>query len=239
MSVRGKLKQIVNAALVRRQQPIVLGDLKRFDPISPEFGWRRGTPIDRYYIQSYINDKSSLIRGECLEIAEPKYLSQFRDRIARTCILAPYSISDTSGIDQAIIGDLASTATLPQSAFDCFICTQTLQFIYQIKEAIVGAHHLLKEGGMLIGTVPGISQISRYDMDNWGEYWRLTSLSATRMLSEVFGDDVEVASFGNALAAQLLLQGVAVEDLPDRSVLDVKDPDYEVIVGFCARKARA
>jgi hypothetical protein len=34
----------------------------------------------------------------------------------------------------------------------------------------------LKPGGVLLATVSGISQISRYDMYRWGDYWRFTTL---------------------------------------------------------------
>ena len=86
-------------------------------------------------------------------------------------------------------------------------------------------------------TVAGISQVSKYDMDRWGDYWRFTAKSALKLFEDVFGNgNVEIVTFGNVLAATALLQGLAVEDLPDQSLLDDVDPDYPVIIGVKAKK---
>jgi hypothetical protein len=45
-----------------------------------------------------------------------------------------------------------------------------------------------------------------------------------------------VASLGNVLAATAFLQGLAQEDLPDLSLLDVHDPEYPLIITLVARK---
>jgi hypothetical protein len=136
-----------------------------------------------------------------------------------------------------IIGDLTDSTTLPESFVDCFICTQTFNFIFEIEKAIIGSHHLLKPGGVLLATVAGISQISRYDMDRWGDYWRFTTASIEKLFSPVFKGGVMVKSCGNVLAATAFLQGIAVEDLPDETLLDENDPDYQLVICIVARKA--
>lgn len=86
-------------------------------------------------------------------------------------------------------------------------------------------------------TVSGISQISRYDMDRWGDYWRFTDLSIRKLMESVFGEgNVEIVTFGNALAATAFLQGLAIDDLPDTSLLDKKDLDYQITIGIKATK---
>jgi hypothetical protein len=96
---------------------------------------------------------------------------------------------------------------------------------------------VLKPGGVLLATLPGISQISRYDMDRWGEFWRFTSLSASRLFGEVFGPaNVAVEARGNVLVAVAFLQGLAQEDLRRRE-LDYNDRDYELIVTVRAMRA--
>ena len=87
-----------------------------------------------------------------------------------------------------------------------------------------------------MATVAGISQISRYDMDRWGDYWRFTTASLEKLFTPIFNGGVEIASFGNVLAATAFLQGVAVEDLPDRTLLDENDPDYQMLITIIARK---
>jgi hypothetical protein len=38
------------------------------------------------------------------------------------------------------------------------------------------------------------------------------------------------------MAACAFLQGVAIEDLPDRGLLDENDPDYQLLLTVVARK---
>ena len=40
--------------------------------------------------------------------------------------------------DATVVGDLTTGAGIPEAAYDCFICTQTLQFIYDIRAAVSG-----------------------------------------------------------------------------------------------------
>ena len=56
-------------------------------------------------------------------------------------------------------------------------------------------------------------------------------------MESVFGEgNVEIITFGNALAATAFLQGLSVDDLPDASLLDKKDPDYQITIGIKATK---
>jgi SAM-dependent methyltransferase len=136
-----------------------------------------------------------------------------------------------------MVADLADGASLPSDSFDCIICTQTLMFIYDVRAAISTLHRILKSGGVLLVTVAGVShQISRYDAERWGDYWRFTSLSMRRLLEEVFPPaSILVETYGNVMAAMALLQGLAVADLSGRE-LDEHDPDYEVTIGIKAVK---
>lgn len=219
--------------LFRRKTPVVFGDPKRLTPVSATFGTERGTPIDRYYIERFLASHAQCVAGAALEVAEPLYMHKFGGgRVSEPIVLA-YGEGDTS--EGVLAGDLSRRETLPQARFDCFVCTQTFNFIFEVKAAVEGAAWLLKPGGVLLGTVSGLSQISRYDMERWGDYWRFTDLS-TRKLLEPHFSTVEIVTYGNALAASCFLQGVAVEDLPDRQLLDIVDPDYQLTIGFKAVK---
>jgi SAM-dependent methyltransferase len=227
------------SALVRKKTPIVFGDPNRIAPLSRTFGFDRGSPIGRHYVDSFIAHNHLLIAGDCLEVGETRYLTQHAASVTSKTILAPTeaAVASRSGADGVLIGDLADPATLPHDRFDCFVCTQTLSFIYDFAAAIEGSHRLLRKGGVFLGTVPGLQQISRYDFDRWGDYWRFTTQSMQKALTPVFGSDVKVQCYGNALAAQLILQGIVLEDLPDPAVVDPVDEDYQVIIGFVARKS--
>lgn len=80
-------------------------------------------------------------------------------------------------------------------------------------------------------TVPGISQISRYDMDHWGDYWRFTTLSARKLFAEVFKTEhVDVQAYGNVLTAVAFLHGFVIGEIREEE-LSYRDPDYEVVIG--------
>lgn len=218
--------------IVRSKQPILFEDLQRTDPVSRLFGLDRGTPIDRYYVEHFLTKQRHLIKGRVLEVGDSGYSRLFGgDQVERFEVL--HAVEDGGA---TIVGDLTDCSTLPENAIDCFICTQTFNFIFDVQKAVQGAHHLLKPGGVLLATVAGISQISRYDMERWGDYWRFTDASLKMLFGPVFQGGVEVVAHGNALAACSFLQGVAVEDLPDRSLLDRKDPDYQLLLTIVARK---
>lgn len=207
-------------------------DLRTTEPLSNVFGFDRGTPIDRYYIEKFLNSNRDVIQGKVLEIAENTYTLQFGNPEVSSEILS-YSADNKSA---TIIGDLTKKETLPSGAVDCFICTQTFNFIYDFKQAIEGAHHLLKPGGTLLVTLAGLSQISRYDMDRWGDFWRFTTKSAERVFGEVFGkENIQVSSYGNVFAAVAFLHGLSQQEVTT-SELDVNDPNYQIVITVVARK---
>lgn len=222
-------------SLARRRRPSSSLDLTRTRPLSSNFGWDRGTPVDRHYLGQFFHEHSSRISGSVLEVGDRRYTLEFSSGRTEASGVLQFP---PGGEDATIVGDLTDKTTLPANAFDCFICPQTLQYTFEVAKAIEGAHHLLKPGGTLLATAPGISQLSRHDADAYGEYWRFTAHSMDRLCREVFGDDVVVGTKGNVLAATALLEGIALEELPDPTLLDERDPDYPVIVTVVARKGR-
>jgi SAM-dependent methyltransferase len=193
----------------------------------------RGQAIDRYYIESFLSRHADDIRGHVLEIGDDRYTRKFGDgRVTRSDILYPLS-----GNPQAtLVADLTNAQEIPSNAFDCVIVAQTLQFIYDFRAALCHLHRILKPGGSLLATLPGISQISRYDMDRWGDFWRFTSLSARRLFEESFpAGNVTVQAYGNVLVAVAFLEGLALEELK-REELDQSDRDYELLITVRAVK---
>ncbi len=96
------------------------------------------------------------------EIGENTYTKKFGTNVLKSEIFG-YSKSNCS--TATMVGNLTDISTLPQEVLDCFIVTQTLNFIYDYKAAIRGIYHMLKTGGVALVTVSGISQISKYDYD--------------------------------------------------------------------------
>jgi SAM-dependent methyltransferase len=209
-------------------------NLRRLEPVDRAFGLERGTPIDRYYIEKFLDAQSDDIRGRVLETGDAAYTRRFGgERVKQSDILH----TPPGGRSGTIVGDLATGQGIPTDAFDCLILTQVLPFIYDVRAAVANCRRALKPGGVVLATVPCISQISQYDMERWGDFWRFTSLSARRLFEDAFaGETVEVRSHGNALAATAFIQGLAVQDLIPAE-LDHHDPVYQVIVTIRALKA--
>jgi len=210
------------------------GDLRRLKPISLDWGAERGRPIDRYYIERFLAEHTADIRGRVLEIGDDRYTRAYGgQRVSRSDVL--HFAKDRPPV--TILGDLTRVESLPADAFDCILLTQTLQAIYDVPAAIRTVNHALKPGGVVLATVPGISKISRYDMDQWGYYWSFTSLSARRLFEAAFPEGlVHVSAYGNVLAAAAFLYGLAAQELK-RDELDFVDPDYELLITLHASKA--
>jgi SAM-dependent methyltransferase len=135
-----------------------------------------------------------------------------------------------------VIADLADAPQISSDNYDCVICTQTLLLIYDVRAAIATLHRILRPGGTLLLTVPGISQICRPEMDEEGDYWRFTTRSLRMLLEEAFGpDDLTVEAYGNVFTATCFLYGIAAEEL-EREELDHHDPNYELLIGARAIK---
>ena len=212
---------------------VSLGDLQRLTPISQDFGFDRGLPVDRYYIENFLARHAKDIQGHVLEIKEPLYTYKFGgDRITKSDILHV----EAGNPKATIVADLTNADHLLSDTFDCILLTQTLQFIYDVPAAIKTLHRILKPGGVLLVTVSGISQISSEDMERWGQYWSFTTLSTQRLFKEVFDQDkVEVTAYGNVLSAIAFLHGLATKEL-EQSKLDYHDPGYQVLISARAVK---
>lgn len=209
-------------------------NLRSLTPISNSFGLDRGTPIDRIFIEDFLKKNKDCIKGCTLEIADNFYSKKFGENVEKFEILHATSDNDHA----TIVGDLTNIKTLPENRIDCFICTQTFNFIYNFKDAIIGTKHLLKEGGVVLATVAGISQISAYDMSRWGDYWRFTTLSIQKSFEDVFGKgNVEVDFYGNVLASIAFLEGICAEELKE-SELFFKDSNYQMTIVIKAVKKR-
>lgn len=216
---------------------VEFNNLSRTQPVSSLFGTERGKPVDRYYIEKFLSAHSNDIQGRILEVAEDTYSRKYAHKKSKdTQVFETLHFQGTVK-PSTLVGDLTRPDSLPESRYDCFICTQTYNFIYDVKQAIAGTYHLLKYGGIVLATVAGISQVSRYDMDRWGDYWRFTDKSVLKLFEDVFGEgNVEIVTYGNVLACMAFLQGLAVEDLPNQALLDEVDQDYQVIIGIKAKK---
>jgi hypothetical protein len=203
------------------------------EPVSREFGFERGRPVDRWYIERFLDAHRADVRGRVLEIAESSYTERYGDG----AVTHGDVLYAKAGLPEAtVVGDLTTGEGIAPGAYDCLIVTQTLPFIYDVAAAVRGMHEALAPGGVLLATVPGMSQISRVDQREWGDWWRFTSQGTRRLFTENFAGEVDVRAHGNVLSACAFLYGYAAEEL-DEQQLAHDDPEYELLTTIHARRA--
>ncbi|MGE5944861.1 MAG: glycosyltransferase [Flavobacteriales bacterium] len=211
---------------------IKLGDFNRTSPFSTQFGYDRGGPVDRYYMENFLSENASLIKGRVLEIGDNEYTLRFGGvKVEKSDILH----IDESNEQATFIGDLSNAPHLPSDSFDCIILTQTLQLIYDYKAAIQTCYRVLKPGGTLFLTVPGISHIAQ---DQWSKYWlwSFTNASMQRIMQEHFSKEkITIKTYGNVLVASAFLYGMGLPEIK-KEQMDYHDPHYQVIITVSATK---
>jgi SAM-dependent methyltransferase len=213
---------------------VVFGDLGEVEPLSRKFGGDRGMPLDRYYIERFLQRHAEDIQGRVAEIGDNVYTLRFGSaRVVTSDIID----SPESANPQATMRiDIQNKNAVEGGRLDCIIVTQTLHMIYDVRGAIATIHRALAPGGVVLATVPGITPIDANDgPEKW--FWAMTQSAARRLFEERFGAaGVEVQQFGNVLAATAFLQGLSFEEI-DRARLDIVDPLYPVITGIRATKS--
>lgn len=208
------------------------GDLRRTVPVTGNWGLGRGLPVDRYYIEQFLAQHAGDIKGCVLEVGDDRYTRKF----GGLAVTSSDVMNVAPGHPQTtIVADLSRSEQVPAGRFDCVIITQTLQLVADLEGTIRALDQMLRPGGVVLATLPGISQTHHED---WGGEWRwnFTALSARTLFEAAFPPrDVTVETRGNVLAATAFLQGLAAEDLrPDE--LDYNDRDYQVSILVRAQK---
>jgi SAM-dependent methyltransferase len=210
--------------------------LRRVRPYRPDFGKRRGSYIDRFYIEKFLDTHREDIVGRVAEFESDQYARKFGGEKVDRIEVVDLNEANTR---RSLTIDLARVETIPDSAFDCVICTQTLLLIRDYESAVQSLHKMLKPAGVVLVTVPGICPTVRANLiagvgEDW---WRFTGRSAQFIFAKYFGSDhVTVKTYGNVLTATAFMHGLVQEELT-LDELEYIDPDFELIVGIRATKA--
>lgn len=202
------------------------GDFRRVEPISISFGYDRGTPIDRLYIEDFLERHRGDVRGRVLEVGDNAYTLRYGgDQVSHSDVL--HVNPAVPGV--TIAGDIAAAPQIPSGVFDCIILTQVLELVYDLRSAVNTIYRILKPGGVVLITVPGISNI---DYGEWNDLWMwsFTVASMKRLLAERFTpENIAVESCGNVFAAVSFLHGLSLEDIAAYDHQQV-DPHYQVTI---------
>jgi len=196
------------------------------------YGLDRGQAIDRYYIENFLEKNKKDINGIVLELLDSNYTRKYGQiNIVRSDILD----IDVANKKATVYADLANAENVKSDTYDCFILTQTLQFIFDLKNALYHSYRILKPGGTLLVTLPCVSRIdcvAGIDSD----FWRFTKASANKMFSEFFPSDcIQIEVYGNVLVCTSFLVGLSREELK-KEELDYYDPNFPLLVCIRAMK---
>jgi len=208
------------------------GDLRRMEPVSARWGFDRGRPIDRYFIEKFLQKHTADVKGYCLEVMNDAYIRKIgADRVSASEVLD----INAQNPNATIIGDLTDPSTLKLYAFDCFILTQTLPVIYDGNAVIRNSYAALKPGGVLLITVPAMSRYSPHPED----YWRFTDKSLERLIADnTDSDDYEIEMHGNLVCSIGFLIGAASREL-EPSELEYYDPRFPIVIAARLVKSKA
>ena len=220
---KGMLKRII-LFFTRNKIYHLLSKSLRFShrPVSPIFGDERGLPIDRHYIEKFLLVNKVDIKGRCLEVGDRRYISRFGQDTECLDVLCPVQIGIVN-----VVANLETGEDVPFNSYDCFVMTQTLPFIFDVKSAVKHALQLLKPGGVLLITVPGITRISTSDAVRYGHYWAFTAQSIEKLFSNY---DYSITQYGNVASAKAFLDGLAAEELSEKD-LGFVDERFPVTIG--------
>jgi SAM-dependent methyltransferase len=198
-------------------------------PVSPETGYGRGTPINRYYLEKFLQEFSSDIYGHCLEFQEDQYTSRFGGgKVTKLDILH----KEPGNRKATIVADLTTPNDIPSDWFDCIICTYVLHSIFELNKAVLELHRILKPGGVLLVAVPHIAKYR----PQYTEAWRFTPEGLHLVLARIFGaEHIAVRAYGNSLTAAGNIRGLAAHEFT-KAELDYHDPGFPV--GVFARACK-
>lgn len=203
------------------------GSFRRLSPLSTRWGYDRGGPVDRYYVEQFLARHAADVRGRVLEVGDDRYTVRFGgDRVALSDILDVDPANDRA----TVTADLGISGSLPDAAYDCVILTQTLQLVLDVRVALSQVARALAPGGTALITVPGITAIEPPASGvRW--YWAFTELSLEALLRPLVasGGSLSVESHGNVLTAASFLYGVSAAEL-DAHELEHRDPAYPVTI---------
>jgi hypothetical protein len=206
-----------------------LADLPR-EPLSDQYGFDRGTPVDRRYIEAFLDARRDAIHGRVLEVQHNTYTTRFGgDRVAASVVVD----IDASNPSATLIADLQQVGSLSQDAYDCVILTQTLHLLRRPDHCIDNCFGALRARGVLLATAPSLSRVSpTYPQ---GDFWRFTPAGIRELFARCWHGPFSVYAFGSLRTCVAFLLGEAQEDLP-KAVLDDHDPRFPLTVAVAAHK---
>ena len=217
----------------RLRHPALLVARRSTEPLSHNWGFERGTPIDRYYIERFLERHRVDIRGRVLEVKDDGYTRRYGTGVERADVL------DIDAVEPAGDGGRRPRGRRRDPR-------GRLRLLRAHADPPPGLRRRRRRPAARTGpslraascssTVPALSRMCG-DPETYPDYWRFTAPSARRLSRRRSARaNVEVHTAGNALAGAAFLLGMAADELGARR-LDAADPSHPVLVTIRAVKA--
>ena len=159
-----------NAERERPPGTVKWGSLRRTAPFSRDWGYDRGTPIDRVYIEQFLASHADDVRGACLEVMNADYTDRFGG--------ARVTAQDVLDIDPAnTLGDhrgrSGGTGLASGAAVRLHHIHPDPASVPDMRIALANVWRALAPGGILLLTVPALG---RHDTRKGFHHdrWRVT-----------------------------------------------------------------
>jgi SAM-dependent methyltransferase len=205
---------------------VAFGDFVRNAPFCPNYGFSRGTPIDRFFLDCFITKIRDEVVGDVLEIGGVQE-NRVRYRLQHASSYRTMDIELFPGVDFA--GDAHDPAASPASSFDCILLFNVLEHCKEPSIVVENVHRWLRAGGKAFCLVPNAQRVHRDPRD----YWRIMP-DALEYLFRNFAS-AEVFTYGNLITTIAALSGLGAEELSSEDLVEVNSM-YPVVSCVTAHK---
>lgn len=207
---------------------IRFGDFREYAPFCNNYGFTRGTPIDRYYLDQFIAEIRDEVNGDTLEIGGRK---ENRHRYGLRHVISYKVIDVIGGRSVDIVADAHDVTACSANSFDSILLFNVLEHCERPWVIASNLSTWLRPGGKVYCMVPVVQRIHGDPKD----YWRILPDS----LEFLFRDYhiLKKGTYGNLMTSVAALSGIAMEEL-DLDELSPKNPQYPVISWIVAKKGK-
>lgn len=206
-----------------------LGDLRRVVPFCPDFGYSRGTPIDRFYLSQFVEKIRSEIVGKVLEIGGRRLNRELygfdNAKDYRTMDL-------TSDTNVDAVADAHNPSAYPPESFDSVVIFNVLEHCEDPRTVVSNIFRWLRSGGKVFAVVPNAQRIHRGPRD----LWRIMPDGCASLFRQF--SDLHIVTYGNMLTASASFAGIAAEELQTQELMAVNS-EYPVITCTVGTKPRS
>jgi SAM-dependent methyltransferase len=198
----------------------------RSGPLCPMFGYSRGTPIDRYYLNDFVVSIKDTVVGRTLEIggrSGNRALYGFH----RTTDYLTMDADPNAEVD--IIADAHDRLACPARSFDSIVIINVLEHCARPWEVVENMHTWLTPSGKVFCLVPTAQRVHSIPKD----YWRMLPDALESLFHRY--QILQLRGYGNLQTSSASLLGIAAEELEPKA-LSYRDSRYPVVTCIVAQK---